>query len=98
MDRDIERPRWRYIELYPGIVTFARGMAFANTIKITDAENERSTKQNKMREPSLKEPLAPFNSVYAAALVDDNILPGTTAENKKNLAKAISLFKNGCAV
>jgi tetratricopeptide (TPR) repeat protein len=77
----------------PVLQHFARGMAYTNTNKITDAENELAIMQNKMMEPSLKEPFAPFNSVYAAALVGENILAGTIAENKQNLTKAISLFK-----
>jgi tetratricopeptide (TPR) repeat protein len=77
----------------PVLQHFARGMAFANTNKIMDAEKELAIMQHKMREPSLKEPLVPFNSVYAAALVAENILAGTIAENKQNLAKAISFFK-----
>lgn len=72
---------------------FARGMAFANIGDISEAENELSVMQQKMTEPSLKEPFAPFNSVYAAALVGENILAGTIAENKKDLTKAIGLFK-----
>jgi tetratricopeptide (TPR) repeat protein len=77
----------------PVLQHFARGMAFANTNNITDAEKELAIMQNKMKEPSLKEPLTPFNSVYAAALVAENILAGTIAKNKMDLGKAISLFK-----
>ena len=72
---------------------FARGMAFANTNKITDAEKELVMMRNKMTEPSLKEPFAPFNAAYDAALVGENILSGTIAENKQDLNKAITLFK-----
>lgn len=77
----------------PVLQHFARGMAFANTNKITDAEKELAIMQQKMAEPSLKEPLAPFNSVYDAALIGENILAGSIAENKQDLAKAISIFK-----
>jgi tetratricopeptide (TPR) repeat protein len=76
----------------PVLQHFARGMAFANTNKITDAEKELAIMQNKMREPSLKEPLTPFNSVYAAALVAENILAGTIAENKMDMGNAVTLF------
>jgi tetratricopeptide (TPR) repeat protein len=72
---------------------FARGMAFANTSKIVDAEKELAIMQNKMTEPSLKEPFTPFNAVYDAALVGENILAGTIAENKQDFTKAITLFK-----
>lgn len=77
----------------PVLQHFARGIAFANTNKIGDAEKELAIMQNKMMEPSLKEPLVPFNSVYAAGLVGENILAGTIAENKQDLAKATSFFK-----
>ena len=77
----------------PVLQHFARGMAFANTNKITDAEKELAIMQKKMTEPSLKEPLAPFNSVYDAALVGESILAATIAGNKQNLNKTISIFK-----
>ncbi len=77
----------------PVLQHFARGMAFANTNNIVEAENELSIMQNKMKVPSLKEPFTPFNAVYDAALVGENILAGTIAENKQNITKAITLFK-----
>ena len=73
---------------------FARGMAFANTNKIAEAKKELAIMQNKMTEPSLKEPFTPFNAVYDAALVGENILAGTIAENKQDISKAIKLFKH----
>lgn len=76
----------------PVLQHFARGMAFANTGNMTGAEKELTIMQNKMMEPSLKEPFAPFNSVYAAAQVAENILAGTIAENKQDLTAAISFF------
>jgi tetratricopeptide (TPR) repeat protein len=72
---------------------FARGMAFANTGDPSGAANELATMRQKMTEPSLKEPLTPFNSVYAAALVAENILAGTMAANDQQLNKAIGFFK-----
>ena len=72
---------------------FARGMAFANTGKTNDAEKELAIMQQKMTEPSLKEPFAPFNAVYDAALVGENILAGSIAESKQNFEKAIRFFK-----
>lgn len=72
---------------------FARGMAFANTGKIAEAEKELAIMQNKMTEPSLKEPFAPFNAVYDAALVGEHILAGSITESKQDLEKAISFFK-----
>ena len=67
-------------------------MAFANTNKIAEAEKELAIMQNKMTDPSLKEPFTPFNAVYDAAMVGENILAGTIAENKQDLSKAIGFF------
>jgi tetratricopeptide (TPR) repeat protein len=72
---------------------FGRGMAFANTGKIAAAEKELAIMQEKMTEPSLKEPFAPFNAVYDAALVGEHILAGSIAESKQDLEKAIGFFK-----
>ncbi|MFZ1786052.1 MAG: tetratricopeptide repeat protein [Ferruginibacter sp.] len=71
---------------------FARGMAFANTNKIPEAEKELEIMENKMTDPSLKEPLVPFNAVYDAAMIGKHLLAGTLAENKQNLPKAIDFF------
>lgn len=72
---------------------FARGMAFANTRNLAEAEKELAIMQTKMKDPSLKEPFVPFNAVYDAAVVAKNILSGTIAENEKGNDKAISFFK-----
>ena len=72
---------------------FARGMAFANTGNLDEAKKELSIMQNKMTEPSLKEPFVPFNAVYDAAKVGENILAGTIAENNKEMDKAAGFFK-----
>ncbi len=77
----------------PVLQHFARGMALANTNKLEEAEKELAIMKDKMTEPSLKEPFTPFNAVYDAALIGENILAGTIAENKKDLAKAVSFFK-----
>jgi tetratricopeptide (TPR) repeat protein len=71
---------------------FARGMAYANTDKINEAAKELAIMQNKMTDPSLKEPFTPFNAVYDAALVGENILAGTIAANKQDLPKATGFF------
>jgi tetratricopeptide (TPR) repeat protein len=73
---------------------FARGMAFANINKISEAEKELAIMQNKMTDPALKVPFTPFNAVYDAALVGKNILAGTIAENKQDFKQAISYFKD----
>jgi tetratricopeptide (TPR) repeat protein len=72
---------------------FARGMAFARTGKTPEAEKELETMEKKMTDPSLKEPLAPFNSVYDAAVIGKQLLAGSIAENKQNFSKAIGFYK-----
>jgi tetratricopeptide (TPR) repeat protein len=77
---------------------FARGMAFANTGDLANAKKELGIMQSKMKEPSLKEPFVPFNAVYDAALVGENILAGTIAENNQEMDKAASFFKQAVIV
>lgn len=77
----------------PVLIHFARSMAFANLNKTTEAEKEFNLMRKKMAEPSLKEPLAPFNAVYNAALVAQNILEGTLAENKNDMKSAVRFFQ-----
>ncbi len=72
---------------------FARGMAFANTGDLANAKKELAIMQNKMTVPSLKEPFVPFNAVYDAAKVGENILAGTIAENNREMDKAAGFFK-----
>lgn len=77
----------------PVLQHFARAMAFAKSNKIAEAENEFEIMKLKMEEPSLKKPLAPFNSAYNAALVARGIAEGTIAEQRNDLKKAVSFFK-----
>jgi tetratricopeptide (TPR) repeat protein len=77
----------------PVLQHFARGIAFAKTNRVTDAAKELELMKIKMNEPSLKEPLAPFNSVYDCALVAENILEGLIAEQQKDFQSAVAYFK-----
>lgn len=72
---------------------FARGMAFANTGNLTEARNELGIMRDKMKEPSLKEPFVPFNAVYDAALIAENVLAGTISENTGDMDNAVTFFK-----
>lgn len=72
---------------------FARGLASAKTNKITDAKAELEMMQAKILIPSLKEPLAPFNSAYDAALVAENILAGVIAEQQKDYTSAVAFLQ-----
>src|SRR5205085_6940285 len=46
-----------------------------------------------MGKPSLKEPLAPFNSAYDASVVAENILGGVIAEQQKDYQHSVSFLK-----
>lgn len=72
---------------------FARGMAYAHTAKIIEAEKALEKMKKKMEEPTLKEVLAPFNDTYSVSLVANSILAGTIAQRKNELDDAIALFK-----
>jgi tetratricopeptide (TPR) repeat protein len=72
---------------------FARGIAFARTQKLSLALAELELMKTKMNEPSLKEPLAPFNSAYDASVIAKNILEGVIAEEKKDHKKAVAAFE-----
>ncbi len=77
----------------PVLQHFARGIAFAKTKKLAEALLELKAMQEKMKNPALKEPLAPFSAVYDAALVGLHILEGVVAEQEKNYTKAIMHFE-----
>lgn len=77
----------------PVLQHFARGIAFAKTNRVTDAAKELELMKTKMNEPSLKEPLAPFNAVYDCAVVAENILEGVIAAQQQDYKNAIAYFK-----
>src|SRR5205085_9208615 len=60
----------------PVLQHFARGMAFAKTDRLNEAQKELGLMKVSIGKPSLKEPLAPFNSAYDASVVAENILGG----------------------
>ncbi|MEO6001462.1 MAG: hypothetical protein ABIN89_31710 [Chitinophagaceae bacterium] len=72
---------------------FARGMALAKLHQPDEASEELKQLKDKLKEPALKEPVIPFNSVYDAFVVADNILAGTLAESKKDFKNAIMFFE-----
>jgi tetratricopeptide (TPR) repeat protein len=49
--------------------------------------------KTKMTEPSLKEPLAPFNAAYDGAMVAKSILEGVIAEQQKDYKNAVAHFQ-----
>ncbi len=77
----------------PVLQYFARGIAFAKTNQLAQAKTELQKMQAAMQNPSLKVPLAPFNSAYDCAVVGENILAGIIAEQQKDVTGAIGFFK-----
>ncbi len=77
----------------PVLQHFARGLAFSKTNKPAEALLELKAMQEKMKNPVLKEPMAPFSAVYDAALVALNIFEGVVAEQQQDFTKAIMHFE-----
>jgi tetratricopeptide (TPR) repeat protein len=72
---------------------FGRGIAFAKTKQFVKASEELARLKSRMQEPSLKEPLTPFNSAFEIYLVAESILAGTIAEEQKDFKSAITHFR-----
>lgn len=81
------------LQYTPVLQHFARGLAFTRLNQLSNASSELQLMKKKLNaEPSLKEPLAPFNSAYNSGLVAQNILEGVIAAAQKNYAKSIELL------
>ncbi len=76
---------------------WARGMAFAGKNKITEAENELKTMQEKMYQPDMLVVMQPFNAPVDAAKVAEKILAGIIAGQQNNFTKAIQLLNEAVA-
>ena len=72
---------------------FGRGLAFAKTNHPTEAATELAQMNLRMQDSSLKEPLAPFNAAYDAALIAREILEGAIASGQNNWTLAIQHFE-----
>ncbi|MGB4845948.1 MAG: tetratricopeptide repeat protein [Ferruginibacter sp.] len=77
----------------PVLQYFARGIAFAKTNQLAKAKESLLLMKTKMTEPSLKEPLAPFNAAYDGALVAQHILEGVIVLEEKDYKNAIAHFQ-----
>ncbi len=77
----------------PVLQYFARGIAFAKMNQVVKAKEALELMKTKMNEPSLKEPLTPFNAAYDGALVAKGILEGIIAEQEHNYKNAIVYFQ-----
>ena len=92
-DDIIKMPLVDTLTYTPVLQYFGRGIAFAKTNQISKAKESLQLMKLKMTEPSLKEPLAPFNSAYDGALIALSVLEGIIAEQQKDYKLAIAHFK-----
>lgn len=72
---------------------FARGLAYAKTKNVAAAKTELALMTQKIKNPVLKEPFAPFSAAYDAALVALNLLKGTIAVQDDDISLAIGYFR-----
>lgn len=78
----------------PALQYFARGIAFARTNQISNAKEALELMKSKMAEPSLKEPLAPFNAAYDGLMVAKHILEGVIAEEQNDFKNAVTYLQD----
>jgi tetratricopeptide (TPR) repeat protein len=76
---------------------FAKGMAYANTSKLTMARSSLAKLESLLPEKDLAVVLTPFNAPITGANIAKYILMGTIAEKENNLAAAINYFKKAVA-
>jgi tetratricopeptide (TPR) repeat protein len=79
------------------IQEFAKGMAYANTGKLSDAKSSLSSIEYLLKEPDMAVVLAPFNAPVTGGTVAKYILMGTIAANENKIADAIIYFSKGVA-
>ncbi|MFT3912038.1 MAG: hypothetical protein QM737_21615 [Ferruginibacter sp.] len=72
---------------------WGKGLAYANTGKLSEAKNELSMLVAAMKHPDMQVLNAPFNKPVDQMKVGEKILEGTIALKEQNFAKAISLLK-----
>ena len=77
------------------IEEFAKGMAYANKGKISQAKSSLSTVENILKEPSMALVLSPFNAAKTGGTVGKWILLGTIAAKEKKWDEAIRCFEEG---
>lgn len=93
-DDVLKMPEVSALRVYAGILShFARGIAFAKTKQLGNAENELSQLQQALSNPQLKEAPPAFNPGIAGSFVAEKILQGVIAEEKNDLPTAIAFLK-----
>lgn len=90
----LEQPAIPSARTYATVLShFARGVAFAKTQRLKEAENELQLLQDSISSAQLKEAPAAFNPGIAGTLVAEKILQGVIAAEKNDLPQAIEIFK-----
>jgi tetratricopeptide (TPR) repeat protein len=77
----------------PVLQHFARGIAYAKSSKIDEANKELEGVRLKMNNASLKEPLVPFNSTYDCSVIAEKLLAGIIAEQQHDYTNAIAYLQ-----
>jgi hypothetical protein len=90
----LKMPEVPETRVYENILShFARGLAFAKTKQLFNAEKELLQLQQALTNPQLKESPPAFNPGIAGSLVAEKILQGVIAEEKNELPAAIAFLK-----
>ncbi len=72
---------------------FAKGLAYANTNNLEQANSSLNKIERLMNEKSLAVVFGPFNAPIQGARVAKNLLKGTIAEKEKRIKQAIQYYK-----
>ncbi|MBL7699876.1 MAG: tetratricopeptide repeat protein [Chitinophagaceae bacterium] len=73
---------------------FAKGMAYAGTSKLDEANNEVMQMEELMKDENLKIPMSPFSAVIEGSNVALETLRGSIALKKNDVKQAITHFEN----
>ena len=74
---------------------FAKGMAYANTSKLSKAKSSLAIMESLLREKDMSVVMTPFNAPVTGGTVAKYILMGTIAEKENKLADAIRYYTKG---
>jgi tetratricopeptide (TPR) repeat protein len=75
------------------LVTFGKGMAFANTGRLNDARAQLLWMQELMKDSVLQIPFTPFSPAIDGAVIAEHLLKGTIALKENKTEEAIAAFK-----
>jgi tetratricopeptide (TPR) repeat protein len=93
-DEVLKAPAVSSARIYESVLShFARGVAFARTHQLKEAENELVLLQDPISNPQLSEAPPAFNPGIAGTLVAEKILQGIIAEEKNDLQQSIEILK-----